>query len=216
MGSSDLVRQSRWYESQSAIFGGLVVALITGCGLAYTIGKDVGQGDLSSYKAVNEMGVAEIVSELSVTAAEVRAATSEFKTMLVENATYEEMRNQFDSLKMELEASKILNSELNATVKASEDKIRELSDRLTSITDPDLEYVIYENSSESLFGGVIHVGLLELGVDGVAKVKIDGTSHTVTVGDVIPQDASKNCSLTVLETDYVSGSLKFSTNCGLQ
>jgi len=199
-------------ESGKALtWGGVCLTALVGAGwvlfsFGYTRGKDIGQDELSAYKAASEAKLPEITSGLLAVNKELRESLKVFdrnKMLEAENASYQ---------KQLAEAAKA-RADLDVAAKTAVDNERRLRDEISKLNGDNRSFQLTENRSEQLGEGHL-VGLSGAASLSQLRVIQDNKEYVISAGSFIPVDLSdKRCVLTLTSMVWNPASGDFDWSC---
>lgn len=194
---------------------GTIVASVVAVGaFAYSVGKDVGQTELTFRQDLAALDLPSITADSRAATSDLKTASAEFKELLVNNATYQEaMRTQRE----QLETIERLNKEVEALTEKTRQQmasIESLKSRLAVFENPDRVYELKKGQSQQVGGGQLIVGL-QYYLSGFAELTINGSRHSGQAGDVIEVDGLKGgkCRVKVISVS-LNDEATFSAECG--
>lgn len=181
---------------------------------AYSRGKDIGQDELSTYKAVNAEKLPEITSRLISVDKSLRESLNVFeknKSLEMQNISYKKQIADVSLLKDKMNIE-IKNKDLD--IYNYKKTIEELKKKILSLSGESRDFTVKSDKTEYLgekhFLGVVDsIGSHEL------KVVIDNKNYEISVGSSVPVSFSdKNCNITLLSLQWpdVSGDFHLSCN----
>lgn len=194
-----------------------IAAFIAGAYVFHTVGLEAGRAELATYKEMAKLDLPALSKEARESAQQMNEATAAFKDMLVNNATYLEMKADYDALSTE-----VLNLRSNYT--QSQKSLRDIQDELgrakvhiESLTKTTQEHEVSESSSVILFGTRLTVAVVAIRSDKTAEMKINGASRFVTAGDIfkIKDTEDNTCEIRVLRVAYIGSNSSFSVLCDI-
>lgn len=197
----------------AACFAALVGA---GWGLfyfGYTRGKDIGQDELSAYKAVNEAKLPEITSGLLAVNKELRESLKVFdrnKTLEAENASYQKQLAEAAKDRADLDVAK---NGLQVQLQSAADRERRLRDEIGKLNGEGRHFTLTKNHAERLGKGH-SVGLLDYDTPTQLKIIQDNKAYVMSAGSSISVDFSdKRCVLTLISMEWMPASGDFDWSC---
>lgn len=201
-----------------AIMVGTIVGAAVAVGtLAYTVGKDVGTAEIKTRQDLASMDIPKIAIDNRQSTRLLQEATTAFRDMLVNNATYAEMKAGFDGLTAE---AADLRKKNEALARHNADLSKQLGDanvRIETLTSVSEERELTAGTSITLYGGAVTVGLVSVSSSGSADVKVNGVGHSVTTGDIFEfkTGAGNPCTLTATRVQYIGDRFSFTMDCDL-
>lgn len=206
----------KWYEKPSTIFGGLFVLVGGIVGVwtaAYSVGKDVGEGNLKSYQELNALGLPEMVKSAGETTSALRQATAQFSEMLVNNQTYTEMKEEVEKAKATQEAAKKQAADAAARASDLQARLDAATERIEQLT-PRGEKVTLKQGQSHLAINEINIGV-ETIYPSFASIVVDSNPSHVSVGSSFRVDSVHKgyyCTVKVVEL-IASESLTLLVDC---
>lgn len=172
----------------------------------YWFGELLYQSRLATYEELTKLDLPSLSREATNAAQSLRMASAEFETMLVNNRTYEEMKNRYIAAR---ERVADLENE-KRTALAQLEKVRAV---LSETFEVGKLHAVRTSNSVSI-GSLLNVGLTSLGMAD-AQLNINGTVRTVSPGDFFEVNATNDrpCKIRVLNLHYVASTLDFTADC---
>jgi len=206
-------------ESGKALtWGAVCLTALVGAGwglfsFGYTRGKDIGQDELSAYKAASEAKLPEITSGLLAVNKELRESLKVFdrnKMLEAENASYQKQLAEAAKAQADLDvAVKGLQVELQTAA----DKERRLRDEIFKLNGDSRRFPLTKDHAEQLGKGH-SVGLVDSTSTTQLKIIQDNKEYVMSVGNSIPVDFSdKRCVLTLISMEWIHASGEFDWSC---
>lgn len=193
----------KWGE----VFGILIAAgTLFGGGVWY--GQQPTSEQIETQKAFIALDLPARIKESAEATNQLRSASQEFSTMLVNNKTYEDMRSKFEGLTSQLAASEsekqAVESQLS-TLKAKTDDLFRIG----------VKHTLHEKSTVQVGGTLLNVGLTRVNVTGDAELNFNGTLRTVSAGDVfeVPTANGAPCDFRILYISYSGSMVEFTADC---
>jgi hypothetical protein len=194
-----------------------VAAILTACAavgaITYGWGKDVGQAELKTRQDLASMNLPKIAEDTRASTADLRIVSGAFKDMLVNNATYQEMKSQYDQQQA---AIADLTSQIRALTNKSQDdqkKITSLEGRLSVFENPDKVYSLERGMSQQTSDGELIVGMQRYML-GFAEITVNGKRESAQAGSIVEAEGLKggNCLLKMLSVSS-DDTATFSAKC---
>lgn len=194
-----------------------VAAILTACvavgSLTYQWGKDVGQGELKMRQDLVSMNLPQIAEDTRASTADLRIASGAFKDMLVNNATYQDMKSQYDQQQARIAD---LTSQITTLISKNQDdqnKIASLEGRLFAFENPDKVYALEKGMSQQTSDGELIVGMQRYML-GFAEITVNGKRESAQAGSIVVAEGLKggNCLLKMLSVS-IDDTATFSAKC---
>lgn len=208
--------EAKWYEKPFAVitavvvFAGAVVAL---CSWTYSVGKDAGEKQLAVYETTQKLDLPKLSADAIEATAALKTATDEFITMLVDNRTYAEMKDNFDKLTAERNSLNGRIQDLEAATKSLQTELDKANQRVASLTPSGEINTLrvgqsYEVYNQITLGLVTHYG-------SSVQLKINSENGNYSNGDVIdvPGLSGGDCQVTILNLDADEKTVEIRVTC---
>lgn len=179
----------------------------------YTLGRDVGNRNLEAYKDVEELALPDLVASLQMASKEIKAASREFGTMLENNASYDELKSNYDLALAELEQGKTYRAEIEERLERVSQSLTESNERLAVLTNPETLYELTRGKGDTFFGGDLFVAVLDVASNNTASIKVDGKEYSVTAGDKVVGGIDQSCTVLIRSASFVGSSVTFNVEC---
>ena len=154
---------------------------------AYTVGKDTGEKEIEVYKTANKIDFSTLAKQTIDSTAALRKAIDEFRTMLVDNKSYEELKSHVAKLNDYNKALSIDRDNIAKKEVEIENKYKILTTDFSKLTSPEEPLTIKKGTSMLVGGTMLNIGFLGTYGDQ-AELNVNGRRNTVKAGDVISSD----------------------------
>ncbi|MCF1482467.1 MULTISPECIES: hypothetical protein [Rhizobium/Agrobacterium group] len=197
----------------AVMIGTIVAATAAVGGLAYSIGKDVGQAELKTRQDLASINLPQIAEDTRTSTADLKTASAAFKDLLVNNATYQEMLAKHEAQLKQI-------AELNSTVQgfternqSQQETIANLEARLAVHENPEAIYKLEKGTSQQAAGGEIIVGL-HYYMSGFAELTINNQRESAQAGTIFDVKGMKGgqCRVKIISVS-ATDTASFSAEC---
>jgi hypothetical protein len=199
--------------NMAIMVGTIVAATAAVGGLAYAIGKDVGQGELKMRTDLSAMNLPQIAEDTRASTADLKIASAAFKDMLVNNATYQDMLAKHEAQLGQIKELTSTVERFTARDKAQQDQIKTLEARLAVHENPDRVYNLEKGKSQQVAGGEVIVGM-HYYLAGFAEITINDNRESAQAGKVYDVRGLKggNCRVKIISVSP-DNTASFSAEC---